>query len=537
MKDSVLKSKKNLVLVVLFIFISCFYFSFVGSATPNADWWNDSWGKCRNITVSGPTATLTDYPAYINLDNTSNMKAAGADLRFINASCGNNGSELSFEIEKFDTDDAHIWVKIPSIGTSGKTISVYYNNSGASDGQNATDVWDSNYVLVLHLNETRSTDANHYQDSTSFSNDGTLTDADSGAVRVSGMVAGCIDFDGDNPDHIAIPDGAELDITDSYTLEYWANPDAITAFRGVTGKWTDAADKYHMYTGFYNQNLFIKQQCDGVDFVAYGNDGLSINTWYYSVFQLDKTATDIRVYYNATLDTTTDTGSYTSAQVTDDDLWIGHPQAFAEPYNGEIDELRLSDIARSAGWTNYTYQIIANQGTYVTIGSAESSGVDATGPVVRTIDSSISSIFSFNRLFGANRQTGITLTEVSGVDKSTGLIRGLDESNSISLLISRSLGLNRDFSLSALFSSLLERFGEFGRILVQSATFVFERIATPKLYLLDVTAPTTSSPYMVTDAENITVSFNFTEDGSPITTNVTIDNITIGGEVCEILPV
>ncbi len=35
MKDSILKSKKNLVLVVLFIFISCFYFSFVGSATPN----------------------------------------------------------------------------------------------------------------------------------------------------------------------------------------------------------------------------------------------------------------------------------------------------------------------------------------------------------------------------------------------------------------------------------------------------------------------------------------------------------------------
>ncbi len=51
------------------------------------------------------------------------------------------------------------------------------------------------------------------------------------------------------------------------------------------------------------------------------------------------------------------------------------------------------------------------------------------------------------------------------------------------------------------------------------------------------TSTVSSATMNVTGYENITVSFNFTEDSSPITTNVTIDNITIGGEVCEILPV
>ena len=350
---------------------------------PAADsgWWSDTtWDYSKKITIDHTKVdtTLTNFPILVHIigdtDLGSHAQDDGDDILF--TMDGDNETKLNHEIEYYNNDSgtvaADIWVNVTSLSSSADTVIwMYYGNAVAANQENVAGVWNSNYVLVLHLNETRSTDAGHYKDSTSYDNDGTLTDADSGVSRVSGMVAGCIDFDGDNPDHIAVPDDTELDITDSYTIEYWANLDTITGWKSVTGKWNTAAEKYHMYTGFYNNNLFFKQQCDGVDFVALGNDGLSTATWYYSVFQLDKTATDIRVYHNKTLDTTTNTGSYTSAQVTDDELWIGHPQAFAEPYDGEIDEFRLSNVAWNTSWLSATFNTMADNSNFITLGSEQ----------------------------------------------------------------------------------------------------------------------------------------------------------------------
>ena len=367
--------------IIVGILLSFTFIRWETAKAADSGWWSDTtWDYSKKITIDHTKvdATLTNFPILVHItgdtDLGSHAQDDGDDILF--TMDGDNETKLNHEIEYYNNDSgtvaADIWVNVTSLSSSADTVIwMYYGNAVAANQENVAGVWNSNYVLVLHLNETRSTDAGHYKDSTSYDNDGTLTDADSGVSRVSGMVAGCIDFDGDNPDHIAVPDDTELDITDSYTIEYWANLDTITGWKSVTGKWNTAAEKYHMYTGFYNNNLFFKQQCDGVDFVALGNDGLSTATWYYSVFQLDKTATDIRVYHNKTLDTTTNTGSYTSAQVTDDELWIGHPQAFAEPYDGEIDEFRLSNVAWNTSWLSATFNTIADNSNFVSVGNEQ----------------------------------------------------------------------------------------------------------------------------------------------------------------------
>jgi parallel beta-helix repeat protein len=52
---------------------------------------------------------------------------------------------------------------------------------------------------------------------------------------------------------------------------------------------------------------------------------------------------------------------------------------------------------------------------------------------------------------------------------------------------------------------------------------------TPSVYNLNLTSPTTSSPANVSSYDNISVYFNFTQDGTQLTSGVSIDSIFIGG--------
>jgi len=52
---------------------------------------------------------------------------------------------------------------------------------------------------------------------------------------------------------------------------------------------------------------------------------------------------------------------------------------------------------------------------------------------------------------------------------------------------------------------------------------------------LNITNPTTSSPDSVSTGDNITVSFTYTNGGNNITTGVSMENVTIGGNSCNIV--
>ena len=117
--------------------------------TDTTDWWNSSFDLCRNITLAAATETLTNFPVFINLTNTTHMDETS--LRFINESCYNNGSELDFEVENFAVDNGEIWVQVDSITTSNRIISVYYNSTTAGSGEDQNGTWDNGYELVYHM--------------------------------------------------------------------------------------------------------------------------------------------------------------------------------------------------------------------------------------------------------------------------------------------------------------------------------------------------------------------------------------------------
>jgi hypothetical protein len=125
----------------------------------SAAWANSSFDKCMDITINNSgSETLTNFPSYLNLTYDSDMLPDFKDIRFYNASCSNDGSLMDYEIENYTTSTrAHIWIRIPSLPSTGKIISIYYkNNTAVTSGQNPAGVWDGNYQTYLMMSNQSS---------------------------------------------------------------------------------------------------------------------------------------------------------------------------------------------------------------------------------------------------------------------------------------------------------------------------------------------------------------------------------------------
>jgi hypothetical protein len=158
-------------------------------------WWDNDWAFRKQITIDHTKvdADLTNFPALIRFDSDADLAAAvqsdGDDIVFTSAS----GSKLDHEIEHFDgaTGELVAWVNVPSLSSTTDTILyMYYGNAAAINQENVEGVWDANYMMVQHLQETTGT----HKDSTSNGNDGT---PQGGVTQDAiGKIEGADDFDG-----------------------------------------------------------------------------------------------------------------------------------------------------------------------------------------------------------------------------------------------------------------------------------------------------------------------------------------------------
>ena len=142
------------------------------------NWYHDSWEFRKNITLSLNTATgvdsdLTDFPVLISFTDTDLIQtneSLGRDFVFTQS---DGITVLSHEIEKFDntTGEVIAWVKLPTMSAS-ETTEMYMYYKGDTIGFNSADVWNDDYVLVWHLNQTSTGSIGEFRDSTSNGNDG-----------------------------------------------------------------------------------------------------------------------------------------------------------------------------------------------------------------------------------------------------------------------------------------------------------------------------------------------------------------------------
>ena len=354
-------------------------------------WWDEAWFYRKQIVVDSDLVDedLNDFTLLIDLsdaDLAAYAQADGDDIAFAD----NHGVKLSHEIELYEDATGHLlaWVRVPLLSSTQDTILYLYFGNGAADSQeDAAGAWDDHYVMVHHLAEATGT---HY-DSTAFHNDGTTVNVTDQAA--AGWVDGADEFDGTD-DYVRVPDAPSLQFgTDSLTAEAWIRPhsvpDATGGARIINNRGTGAGGSFRGYQfKIMDESGRWRFGEAGVDdatgnFMAYhGTTTYSYNQWYHvaMVYEADS---QLALYVDGATDGTLAVGAYgdisnslptvIGASIAHEGSEAGDDRQF---FDGVLDEVRLSNTARSAGWVSTSYHNQSDPDAFHAVGGLE----QVTGP-------------------------------------------------------------------------------------------------------------------------------------------------------------
>lgn len=284
-------------------------------------------------------------------------------------------TELYTEIDYWDiaNDQATLWTKVPTISSgTNTTMYLYYDlthttNSGyiGDTGEiPAQSVWDNNFVGVWHMSQDPTSSG--VFDSTSNSNDGTPNGTMTSADLVDGKIGKAIDFDGTD-DYIDVGTDSTLNTTSALTYEAMYNisttpvnlatlvckwdQDAIT-FQGELHVNTDDSVASNIYNSGGGTSVNANTNSgDGGDWV----DAL----WHYAVTTINVSTGDgkARLYMDGDLNVTSTGTIATINSIASTPTTLGerYNSATSTQMDGLFEEVRISNVDRSASWIKATY--------------------------------------------------------------------------------------------------------------------------------------------------------------------------------------
>jgi hypothetical protein len=328
--------------------------------TINTDnWWDCNFAFRMKITFnnSAVNENLINFPTPIVFGNSqanfwSHVQTSGNDIRFVDA---DNTTELYYELEQFDhiTDNMVAWTKVPQVdsGSTTDSIWIYYGNDtcGFDSYKNASSVWENNYEMVLHLQET----SGYYNDATSNSKNASVTGSPTRGA--AGKIYEAIKFTNTGVQYIKT--STRLNTTSKFTIELWANL-TITGnyqtlfYQGKSGGWEEL---FTISNGAALQSWFK----GGDSGKTYGYN------WKYGAFH------HVTIVYNGSAVAIYEDGSLAVLPVTtvcnsaDPQYWqVGDRDDANQPLNGVVDEYRFSKTNRSSEWIKACYQYEVDQSKF-----------------------------------------------------------------------------------------------------------------------------------------------------------------------------
>jgi hypothetical protein len=357
-------------------------------------WYANDWGYRKRILIDHAQvqANLTDFPVLINQTSDSGLvshaQSNGNDIVF---SSSDGVTKLSHQIEKYVSATGALvaWVKVPSISSSADTkLYMYYGNPTCGSQQDPKNVWDGYFKGVWHLNEDPSGTAPQMKDSTSNGNNGTSAGVMMTSDQVPGRIDGSLDFDGSN-DEIICGNAASLQITTEITIEAWARTSSTGATRGIVSKHNSAAP----YNGYqlrkYSDDYyrFATGNPNGAGQYIASDSAYTDSGWHYIV-GVRRSGTNY-LYIDGVQQTATTTYAITESGV---NFVIGRAYAGYDNFwwLGDIDEVRVSNMGRSASWVATCYNNQNSPSTFYSVSSNEEQNPKVSGTLptsLQTVDS------------------------------------------------------------------------------------------------------------------------------------------------------
>ena len=346
----------------------------------------------KNIVIDHTrvASDLQNFPVLVDIwdaDLHLDVQPDGDDITFLY-----DGQVIPHEIDAFDKKGngthAHLsaWVNVPYVSSvQDTTIVMVYGDDDLGSQENTGSVWDSDFSAVWHLSENpsqpqwSSTYADYLPhqpqivDVTSLGSDGTSYGSMTSNDLVGGFIGDAIDFEGTN-DYLDFGNPTELQMNNAFTVEAWFYADYIdndylvvksgeSNFRGWDISFDD--DPSISPAGW----AMFRWSPDGVNINTIGYTRVDTGLWYHvvGVFSPSEYA---RFYLNGELAGEMTSGVSTSVNNPNRPLRICRrsDSGGTSYFDGIVDEVRISSVARSDGWIRTQYNNQRNPELFMTVG-------------------------------------------------------------------------------------------------------------------------------------------------------------------------
>ncbi len=298
------------------------------------------------------SARLDGFPLLVRLHQNwfdfTQAKANGEDLRFSSASTSATATPLAYQVEEWDAaaGTASIWVRIPTIiGNTQQELRVHWGKPDAVSESDGAAVFNQSngYLSVWHLHDSIKDEV------------GTLTMKDQGTTATAGMVGRARHFAGKQGlfggDQITTyPTGAQAHSTEAWFRAEVPNATIIAWGNEEGGRGSKIRMQFRS-----PPHLHIDSNFSDVK----GTLALPMREWIQVVHTYGEG--EGRIYLNGVLDGSAKPTLNIKAPAR---FWLG---GWYNNYDfvGDLDEVRISTVARSADWVKAQYENQKAQQTLV----------------------------------------------------------------------------------------------------------------------------------------------------------------------------
>ena len=287
------------------------------------------------------TATEENFPVLVRLNKDgfdfSKAKAGGDDIRFADAA----GAPLAYQIDEWDAaaGTASIWVRIPVIkGNAHQEIKMFWGKADAVSESKGKAVFNESngYVCVMHMTDPVKDEV------------GVLEPKDTGTTVVAGIIGKSRRFDsgkgincGENI--TTFPTGASPS-----SSEIWFKAEKPNT---LPVGWGNEQGQGKV-TMIFESPPHITMDCCFSGANVQSKTRLAMSQWIHVVHTYKEG--ESRLYVNGVLDGENKGGNPLNVK-SPERMYIGGWYANYQ-FAGDIDEVRVSKVTRSADWIRMSYE-------------------------------------------------------------------------------------------------------------------------------------------------------------------------------------
>ena len=309
-------------------------------------WWNNDWPYRKQITIDASATganiagAAENVPVLVrlslaNFQYFNNLKPDASDLRAI---ADDDSTPLKFHIERFDPQAqiALIWVLLPKLNGGGKTsFYLYYGNANASSASDPAGSYDAQQVLVYHFGPAAASP----QDSTHYKSDPTSFKA---TVNPTSLIGTGASFSGSQTITVPATGALHLAAAQGYTVSAWVRLGAAQTSADVVQLFDQGKELVLGISGTQASARYASGSGAPVTLQQTGQ--LTTGDWHHLALSLG--GGQLTLYVDGAQ------VGQAAAQPVDiaGTLTVGGAATGGSFFTGDMDELEVSGVARSADW-------------------------------------------------------------------------------------------------------------------------------------------------------------------------------------------